>query len=368
MPPRSRRARWRRTWRSGALRILVPTLVVAIVAAFVVGALSQVNRGSGPYRRTVDRGFAALASTAALRSDATGQMLETIVSGGPSLGRVSFFATLGSVASQSTSEAGDLESSASPMPADDAGARCLSALAARASASSTISSVLEGLVGGATGQTFVSPDQTLAALQSAATTLAGADADWAGCRRALRRSPGTPTLGASRWITKPALWSDAALAQLVYDVATSRSLLAVHALAITAVSIDPAPLPSPGAALVPVTNTLVVHVTVADQGNVDEPAVQVRATLLGGPASPAPQSAIVAIGAGRAMAVVLGPFTVTPGTGYTLQLTAAPPSGAGAATSTQALQVASVPTTTTTIAPPTTTTPEARSGSSAGGG
>jgi len=79
----------------------------------------------------------------------------------------------------------------------------------------------------------------------------------------------------------------------------------------------------------------------------------VRAVLTG-PNGATQLSAIVGVGAGRSMEVVLGPFNVTPGSAYGLQVSVAPPAGPGATSTSEALQVLSVPSTTTV--PPTTTT------------
>src|SRR5579863_3743462 len=127
MPPRSRRARWRRTWGRNAARIVVPVVVVALVLAFAIGALSQVGRGSGSYRRTVDRGFAALASVVAARSNATGIALAEALVNGPTMQRPAFFSALDQVASHAADEARQLEAAVPPLPSGGAGDGCLSA-------------------------------------------------------------------------------------------------------------------------------------------------------------------------------------------------------------------------------------------------
>jgi hypothetical protein len=174
----------------------------------------------------------------------------------------------------------------------------------------------------------------------------------------MRRAPGSARVPASTWTTGQGWFAPAALAATVNGVALSRTLAAHHALAVTATSVVPAPLPAqgPGPALVAPTKALTVHVVVTDDGNVDEPAVQVRAVLVGGQPPPAPLASTVAVQSGRSTAVVLGPFPVVPGTAYTLQVTLATASGAGAASAATPIQVTAEPTTTTTIVTTTTTT------------
>jgi hypothetical protein len=336
---------------------LVPLVVAALLLAFVIGALSQVGRGSGPYRRTVDRSFAALASMVAVRSNATGQALAELMVNGPKMDRAGFFSALDTIASNAVDDSRQLESIVPPAPSGGAGDGCLAALAARASAAATMRQSLEGILGGTDGASVVPPAQGLAALGTASSKVVGADDDWATCRRAMHRAPGTPVLPASLWLAGQGWYTPAALASSVNSIAFSRTLVARHALQITATRLDPTPLPGSGPALVAPTQTLTVHVVVSDQGNVDEPAVQVRASLVGGPApAPAPRSTTVSLGAGRSMAVVLGPFSVVQGSAYTLQVFVTPTSGIGGTSAATALQVASEPTTTTTTTATTTTT------------
>jgi hypothetical protein len=338
---------------------LVPAVAVALVLAFAIGALSQVGRGSGPYRRTVNRSFASLVTLEAVRSNATGLGLAEALVFGPTMARGQFFSALDRVASDAADEARQLDAAVPPMPSVRAGEGCLAAMAARASATASIRRSLEGVLGGSSGASIVAPGQALAALESASLAVVGADEDWATCRRALRRAPGTATVPVSRWLEGQGWYSAAALASSVNSVLLSRTLAARHALAVTATRIDPPPLPGSGPALLAPTSTLTLHVVVSDTGNVDEPAVQVRAVLVGGQA-PAPLSAVVPVVAGRSVAVVLGPFPVVPGSSYTLQVFVTPSSGPGGASSATALQVAAEPTTTTTATTTTTTVPKAK--------
>lgn len=359
MARRSRRARWRRATGRNPAVIVVPAAVVALVLAFALGALSQVGTGSGPAHRTIDRGFASLASLVAAKSRATGLSVAELVVNGPRLDRPAFFAALASIVSDSADEARQLDAAVPPAPVHGAGQGCLASVHERASAAALIEHSLEGLLGGRDGATPVAPTQALATLDTAAATVVRADADWSSCRRAMRRAPGSAPIPESAWLAGQGWFTPAALASSVSSVALSRTLAARHALAVTATSVFPAALPAQasGPALVAPTKTLTAHVVVTDEGNVDEPAVAVRAVLVGGQSAPASITATVAVQAGGSRAVVLGPFAVVAGSAYTLEVQVAPPSGVGAASASTPLQVASEPTTTTTTTS-TTTTPK----------
>jgi hypothetical protein len=348
---------------------LVPAAVGTLLIAFVVGALSQVGRGSGPAHRTIDRGFAALASIVAARSHATGLSVAELFVNAPHLDRLAFFSSLAAITSQSADEARQLDAAVPPEPLDGAGEGCLAAVQARASATAVIKQSLEGLLGGSDGTSSVSPAQSLASLEAAATTVVQADADWSSCRGAMRRAPGSARVPASAWLAGQGWFTPAALASSVNSVALSRTLAAHHALAVIATNVVPASLPAPsaGPALVAPTKTLMVHVVVTDDGNVAEPAVQVRAVLTGGP-SPTALGATVALQAGTSTAVVLGPFSVVPGAAYTVQVLVASSSGAAAASVGKALQVVSEPTSTTTVVTTTTTSTPKHQGIRRSGG
>ncbi len=339
------------------VRVVLPAVAAAVVVGFVAGALKDIGPASGPYRRAVDRGYAALVSSVAADSNSTGQALDALMADGPSLERGVFFSTLDTLATQAAAQTRQLEGFSSPAPDAGAGSGCQSAMAGRAAATAGIRRALQGLLGGTTGTSSpLSLGTAYLDLKAAAGTLDRADAAWASCRRSMGRAPGRPEVAASRWIGDPRLWSPLALTELVDAVVDSPTLLAHEALAIDAVDMVPAPLPASGAAQVPTTDSISVHVALSDDGNVDEPGVVVRAVFVGASGGgPPPESATVAVDTGRSRAVLLGPFAVVPGSAYTLEVTVAPPSGLGAASYATALQVLTNPTTTTTTT--TTTTP-----------
>lgn len=337
------------------LRVLVPAAVLGVVLAVFFGAVSDIGKQSASYRRTVDRGFASLAGSVAIESTASGATLQSVLTNGPSLGRIAFFSTLDTVATQTAHQAQDLSSHTSPAPATVAS--CRQALDDRAAAASDLRQAFEGALGGRTGSAPISSDAALSEADSGVSIAAQGELAWRACQHDLSKAPGKPKLAASIWFTDPTAWSGAWVSSLLPQVTSSPSLAANSSLGIAAVSTNPNVLVAGGTPVVPSTNALTVHVVVSNTGNVDQPGVRVTANLSGGRvAGPSSLSAFVALPAGRSMSVVLGPFAVVPGAGYTLSVTASPPAGAGTATSSLGLQVAAVPTTTTT----TTTVPPKR--------
>ena len=334
------------------LRVLVPAAVLGVMLAVLFGAVSDIGKQSASYRRTVDRGFASLAGSVAIASSASGATVQSILTNGPSLDRIAFFSTLDTVATQTAHQAQELLSYTSPAPAAAVGA-CRTALDDRAAAASDLRQAFEDLLGGRTGSSPISPGAALPEADSGASVAAQGDLAWQECQQDLSKAPGKPKLADSTWTTYPTAWSGLWLASLLPQIAGSPSLAAHSSLGVVAVSTNPSVLVAGGTPQVPSTNALTVHVVVSNTGNVDQPGVRVTANLAGGRVDgPSSLSAFVALPAGRSMAIVLGPFAVVPGTGYTLSVTASPPTGAGTATSSLGLQVAAVPTTTTTTTVP----------------
>lgn len=355
-----RRSRWRRWVGRGVRQVLLPLAAAALVTGLIAGGVSEISRSSGPYERTVDLGYARLASTLAAQSAASGAALVHLLGQAPGMDRVALLSALGALASDVRAQDTRLHGLAPPAPAGDADAPCRAAFDARSDAVDEVRRTLLALLGGAAGTAPVDAGAGLAALEAVAGALPQADASWATCQYRLHAAPGAASLAASSWVTAAtaSAWSASSLGHLVSAVTRSSSLAARHGLGIVAVTTSP---PSMGAGtntMLPPTSTLTAHLVVADQGNVDEPAVQVQVTVTppAGAGTAQTQTAIVALRAGRSMAVVLGPFAVRPGLSYTVQATAAPPQGPGATSTSFGVQVAEVPTTTTTTVPRTTTT------------
>jgi hypothetical protein len=315
----------------------VPLVLVAAVVVLVVGAVAQIGPTSGPYRRTVDRGYAALAEPLVVKSNASGVALQTFLHDGRSLDRVAFFAQLDALVTDTAAVRRLYDTITPPEPVSTAARHCAAAMTGRAAAVASLRSVLEGVVGGPTGLDSSDHAAAAVAMTSAGTVLRAADTSWAVCRRGLRRAPGTPQVPASTWIHAPDLFAPDAAGRFVAAIAGARALAPVHNLAVVDVVTSPAPVASAQALAVSATTMLVVHVVVTNRGNVSEKGVEVGAvaTAAGAPASPVPVQHTVDLAAGASTTLVLPGFGVEPGSSYTLQITAESPGvpGSGAVAS-----------------------------------
>jgi hypothetical protein len=303
-------------------------VVSAVVVILAVSSVAQIGRTSGPYRRTVDRGYAALVQPLVAQSNASGAALVSFLRAPGSVGRVAFFSDLDSFASDASSLERRYESVTPPDPSS--GSRCAAAIAARASAVSTLRSALEAVLGGSTGLGAVDEAAAAAAVSSAGAGLQSADASWAACRRALRRAPGSAVVPASRWVRDPALFAEPA--NFVATVVGSRALDPVHDIAVLDIVTEPSAVASGSTLVTPATTSVVAHVVLANHGNVDEVGVELggEMTVQGTTASPVAVQRTVDLGAGRSTTMLLPALRVVPGSSYTLQVVAQSPHAPGA--------------------------------------
>jgi hypothetical protein len=302
----------------------------AVVAVLVVSAVAQIGPASGPYRRTVDRGYAALAQALVVQSDSSGAALRSFLGDGQTLGRVTFFGDLDALAADTAMVRGHYDDIIPPGPVTSTG-QCAAAMAERAAAVASLRTSLEGVLGGRTGLGAVDRGAAAGAMSSAGTALESADASWAACRRGLRRAPGSPDLTASVWVRDPRVFDSTAARRFVAAIEGSRSLVAVHSLVLVGVVTDPSAVASAQTLVVPATTTLVTDVAVADRGNVAEEGVEIGgvATALGAPTNGVPVQRTVDLAAGASTTLRLPKFPVHPGTSYNLQITAESPRATG---------------------------------------
>jgi len=323
---------------------MVLSAVVVIVA---VSSVAQISHTSGPYRRTVDRGYAALAAPLVAQSNAAGVALFAFLHDADSLGRLAFFSDLDSFASDASSLRRQYDAITPPDPSSATG--CATAIAARAAAVSTLRGALERVLGGTTGLGAVDEAGATASVRSVGAELQSADAAWAACRRALRRAPGSALVPTSAWVRDPAVFTGAE--NLVSAIAGSHSLAPVHHIVVLAVVTDPSPVATGSTLVMPATTSVVAHVVLANQGNVDEVGVELggEVTLLGATASPVVVQRTIDLGAGRSTTMMLPVLKVEPGSSYTLQVVAESPHapGTGALTS-RSVEVQVQPTATLT--------------------
>jgi hypothetical protein len=353
----------RRRRRRAVARRLPPALaiggLVAVLVVLAAGTISQITPASGTYRRTVDRGYVALASPLAAESDREGSELSSIVSDGASMDRSKFFSALDSVASATSDQLARFEAIAPPYPEGDVGPRCEAALRARDEAVAQIRRAVEALLGGSTGTGAGAGNVAVAtsAVEAAGNQIISGDGSWARCRSTLRKEAGNARLPISSWARNRTTFSRPTLDGFVAAVAGSRSLVARPDLGIESAVTVPAPAPTaPGTVEVPPTTSLAVAVVVQDTGNVDEPGIAVSASVT--PAS-APAGAATAssngsqkvqggLEAGGSSAVRISGLKVMPGDSYTLQLSATA-TDVTSATVSESFQVEQAVSTTTVV-------------------
>jgi hypothetical protein len=321
----------------------------AVVVVLAVSSVAQISHTSGPYRRTVDRGYAALAQPLVAQSNASGVALASFLRDTGSLGRIAFFSDLDSLASDTSSLERHYAVITPPDPS--ASSWCATAMAARAAAVSTLRSSLESAVGGRTGLVAIDEAAATTALGSVGAELQSADRSWAACRRALRRAPGSALLPTSRWVRDPGVFEGSGAARFVAALAGSHALAPVHNIVVLAVVTDPAAVASGATLVAPAATGLVVHVVLANQGNVDEEGVELggEVTLLGTTASPVAVQRTLDLAAGHSTTMLLPALKVEPGSSYTLQVVAESPHAPGTgALASRSVQVQVQPTATLT--------------------
>ncbi len=311
------------------LRLAVPMALSAVVVVLGVAAVAQISSTSGPYHRTLDRGYAALAQPLAVQSNASGAAMFSFLRDASSLGRIAFFFDLDTLASDTSTLERRYAAITPPDPSTAAG--CAAAIAARASAVSTLRSALEGVVGGRTGLGPVDEATASTAVSSVGARLQSADASWARCRRALRRAPGSALVPTSEWMRRPGIFAPDSVGHFVAAVAGSHALTPVHRIVVLAVVTDPTAVASGATLVAPATTTLVTHVVLANQGNVDEQGVELgaEATPAGVQAAPVVVQRTVSLAAGRSTTMLLPAMKVEPGSSYALQVVAESPHSPG---------------------------------------
>ena len=304
-------------------------VVSAVVVILAVAAVAQIGPTSGPYRRTLDRGYAALARPLVTESDASGAALFAFLHTASSLGRIAFFFDLDTLATDTSTLVRRYDAITPPDPSVTV--RCEAAIATRASAVKTVRSALEGVIGGPTGLGVVDESAATAAMTSAGAQLVSADASWAACRRALRYGAGSALVPRSVWVDRPASLGAGAAAHLVAAVAGSASLTPVHSIVVLAVVTDPAAVASGQTLVTPATTTLVAHVVLSNQGNVDEDGVELGgvATPQGSLAKPVLVERTLNLAPARSTTLLLPTFKVEPGSSYTLEVVAESPHSTG---------------------------------------
>ena len=374
MPPLDHRRR----------RPITPTvlivLVVAIALIVLIGGAVEIGTASGPYRRDVNRSYAAQGTVLIDQSNQTGVELRSLVADMPSLQRSALQRQLDGLVSASAQTATSAAALSPPAPSGTLGQGFAGALADRAQAVAKLRAAVDGLLGmsplpvvgapsppygsgnGAADadQVLLSANQASAEITDAATLIEQADRTYASVRRQFRAAPGNASLPRSVWMTNPQLWAAGPVQTLVDRVSGSSSLAPVHRVVLVegGVRVTPAAVPPIQAtttlSVVPPTGTLQVTAVVANQGNVDETGLVVSADVQPqGAGAPADSSETVSLAPTASMAVTLPSLKVAPGDTYSLTVSVTPPAAQSNRNETsQAFTIRVAP----PAPPPTTTT------------
>jgi hypothetical protein len=361
VPPTVRRRRRPRLSRAGAL-LVAGALVGALVLAALVGGLLRAHSQSSGYERAIDRSYAAQARLVVEESDRLDVKLRALLRRMPRQSRTTLELGLDTLVRASASLAQEAATAASPPPSSGAGADVAAAMDDRADAVRLLRSAVDGLLGmaplpvvGAPVSTEpMTPAQRLSAPEAAAELakagllLAEGDRSYAEGRRALRLAPGHALLPPSAWFGHVEALSRGGALALADALAGSPSLAAVHRVELVthAVALTPAPVPSSGGAtpggpvaVLPPTGRIGLSVVIANDGNVTERGIVVRATVQrasrsaaasssGGAASGAERaetSRRIALSPGSSISVTLPPIPVVPGHRYTIAVVVDPP-------------------------------------------
>jgi hypothetical protein len=323
--------------------------------------VTQIGRQSGPFDVSVNRSFAAQATTVVQESNSTAVSVRRLVNNGQSSDRRSLQAAMDGVTAQADQEAAAADTLATPVAPGGVQGEFATVLSQRAQAVHDLCSALDGLLGMrplpvagspeaegalAARPTLLSSTRATDRIVVAGALLVRADRRYRALRRALTRLAGHPRLPPSRWITAASAWQPAPVAAEVASVSSSTTLAATHRLVLRVVTVTPPALPSPtgsatpGLSVLSPTTTVIVRVVVSNLGSVDEPHASVQVEL-----TPQPTGTAVTItrraGLAPAGSVSLSPasFKVKPGTNYQLTVAIVLPAGQTDAAGTSASEV-----------------------------
>ena len=336
-------ARWskKRSTRSILGLVVAGALLLGLIGIFVNGVVSSAS-SSTSYLSVINQSFATQANSIFTAQEPDGQALSRLLVNMPNLTRPVLEQKHDALATSTAASAASAADTISPAPSAGIGPRFVAIVEQRAKGVKMIRSAVERLLGltplpppGTGGSTpvvkpLISSSEATARLSAAGALLVKADEAVGPLRADLAKQPGHAQLERSVFLTARSLVSPSSMASLVDQLTSSSSLAVVHDLSITAVSLTPAALPTPGATStnLPPTTRLVVTVVVANNGTVTENAIVVTASLT--PVSGGFSSSSSAQGVARpggAVSLVLPALRTKPGSTVTLTISVPPPPG-----------------------------------------
>jgi hypothetical protein len=394
-----RTSRRRRPHGRGVGQSFLIAIAASVTVVLVAGSLLAIHTQSVGYRNVTTTGYAALADKVGQASTLTGAQLAAVIAEAPTLPNTRLPMTgllttargvleqgLDAAALETSSQAAQAVTIASPPAVGNLSARFTQVMRLRAATTAQLRSTVDRLLGmsplpiagspttsgPSAPATLISVDQATREMSAEGLAFQQADAQF----RALRETAAAQRLPfrlqPSVWVPAPvatAPLGPAALGATAASVVSSAALVPFHQLVVTAFGLSPPAVPSggPGNAStscadplstipgstpteVPPTSTLAALVTVTNCGTVPETGVIVTLTVT--PADPtgtAPppagraggrSQATVAIASGSSASPTLSPLPVSSGHRYMVTVTLSlPPSQADQVGSTQSFLV-----------------------------
>jgi hypothetical protein len=312
---------------------------LTVIGAFVAVVGVQIGPAERTYQSSVDESFAASVTPIANESNDTGNELSSMLGGADEkIGFEPLVATLDSMIGDANEAVGQFETLSTPSDLTGAASSCLSALRSRARILGTFRSSVATLASvSATDEASRSEEaQAESSIEHLGFSLATADASWSECRVAILEAPGSSrnSVPASVWVGPGSAWEQASVVSFIDDLTQSAPLVARPPLVIAAVSASPpAVVTSGGVDELPLTNSVALHVVVADRNNLDENGVVVTVSLTptGSVGDSASSSSRSSIGAGQAFSFHPPALQVSSGASYILEVTVTGPGQSGPA-------------------------------------
>jgi hypothetical protein len=235
---------------------LASTLALVTLAHDVNRLSAQTNAN----RTSIDKSFAALATTVVVDENHFGSSVAQLLATGSAMSRADFGAQLSSLLADGQSLDQRVAIFAHPVVANGVQDRLIDVVTQRVSASSALLSQV--------AQNLQLPVTTspLMSLNAIGRKFRGADAEWARAQREFRNQPGHHRLPPSVFAL-----SSAPLSAQIAVLTSAPTLQVLRSLSIDAVSVSPAPLPSPhGRWLILPSTSALVGVVVHNQQYVNQ--------------------------------------------------------------------------------------------------
>jgi hypothetical protein len=326
----------------------VVLVCVLVVAAVLIGGLTQIGPQSKAFDTSVNRSFVSQAALLAQESNVTAASLRRLMASMPQQDRPTLEVALSDIAAQATGQA---TRAAALVTQGGLQAQLAAVFADREKAAQEVHSAVDGLLGlhplavagapdgagsGAGVPTLLSATQATDRIAAAGRLLAASDRSYQQVRHAFVRLAGHPRLPASKWITAADSWQIGSVATQVDLVAASTTLVATHQLVLSAVGITPPALPSPtgvatpGVSVLSPTTKVTVSVVLTNAGSVDEPHASVTFTLAPAPGSTgavATTTRTTLVASNRSVTLSPVSFRVKPGSSYQLTVAIGVPAG-----------------------------------------